>query len=843
MTQRDRSTEDLKNRISEALRHGDRMDYTAREKNVDELVQDIHIYYQELEFQNDELKRVRTELETTNLRYADLFMNAPVGYVTYDETYQVLSLNRKLGELLGVTPFEVNGLRLDEHIHPESQDKFYLHVRSLLTTGQPQTCRLGILHASHVHSVLVESNLLVESGARIIRSAVVDLTQELALAKDLARTRTELEERNAELQEYHDRLEATMLAGNIAWWTMDLVTGQVSFNEQKTRMLGYPKDGFRFYRDFVHLVHPEDQEPMMSSMRAYLAGTADTYRTEYRIRSATGEYRWFQDIGVSSSRDENGKTTTMFGVVIDVTELKSIQLEAERANNAKSTFLANMSHEIRTPLNAIIGFTDLLRAAPLQDEYREYLANANESARTLVEIINDLLDLSKIEAGRLDLELLECDLASVLKRVIAMFRPIANKKRISLSLSLPDDLPASVTIDPVRLKQVVINLVGNAIKFTDKGSVDLVVNFKADASSESATFNFAVKDTGIGISPEQKDRLFKAFAQADASITRRFGGTGLGLVISNALVMKMGGQLTVRSEPDKGSEFGFTIHAPCAAFVSKGREFYSDEDATERRATPIAHSRTLTILIVEDVTMNRLLVEAMLRTFLPSAEFVVARNGAEAVELVRMNPPDLVLMDIQMPVMDGYEATLKIREHEKTQGSSKPVPILALTAGNLNDEKIKSMKAGMNGCMTKPIDPDTLKRTILEVLRVESIDQNKPRPVGSTVREAHFGATELLESLHGDTELLAQMIEMSLTQFIEYRDDISTAMRQGDFKAVRRALHKFKGAASTMSCMNLASFLASMENCQIKDMSLLQPLFDDIVKELDLTMAEMRNTR
>jgi len=307
--------------------------------------------------------------------------------------------------------------------------------------------------------------------------------------------------------------------------------------------------------------------------------------------------------------------------------------------------------------------------------------------------------------------------------------------------------------------------------------------------------------------------------------------------------MKMGGHLEVQSEPGRGSEFSFTINAACASKATTNQGLFSDHNIVERRATPIAHSRTLTVLIAEDVTMNRLLVEAMLRRFLPSAEFVVARNGAEAYELVRMNPPDIVLMDIQMPVMDGFEATLNIREYEKVTGKLKPVPIVALTAGNLNEEKKRCEEVGMNGCLTKPLDQDALRNTILAVLRVDSSRQHKLHQAHNSTQESHFRAKDLLDGLHGNNELLAQMIEMSLNQFTEYKEEIRTAMNHSDSSAIKKSLHKFKGAALTMMCDNLASLLAGMEEISSGTIAPLEELFIVMTEELKLVMEAMRSTR
>ena len=510
---RDEAVLDLRERITEALKKGAGDGQPLHDKNINELAQEINIYYQELEFQNDELRRVSKDLEDTNRRYSDLFTNAPVGYVTYDENYRILSMNRMFGTLVGLYGGAGDESRFDTFVHPDSQDEFYLHVRSVLKQAGPQKCRIGLRKPMGTRTVLMESNVLKEGEGNIIRSALVDISQEEELARDLAKAKGEMEEINAELQRYHDRLEATMLTGNIAWWQMDVHTGAVVFNAQKAKMVGYPPERFTHFTHFTDLVHPDDYDRMMQSMKDYLAGRTESYHCEYRIKTNGGEYKWFRDVGVASEREPTGTPRQLCGVVIDVTEQKTVQLEAERANRAKSEFLANMSHEIRTPLNAVIGFTDLLQEANLNTEQREYLNNANESAKTLLDIINDILDFSKIEAGKLDLDEVDWDLHSLLGQTIKMFTPGGEKKGLRLRLEMSEGLPQFWRVDPVRLKQILINLVGNAIKFCDKGSVGLGVDFTVDPVDPGMGFiNFTVRDTGIGIGEEQSKRLFKAFS-------------------------------------------------------------------------------------------------------------------------------------------------------------------------------------------------------------------------------------------------------------------------------------------------------------------------------------------
>ncbi len=405
-------------------------------------------------------------------------------------------------------------------------------------------------------------------------------------------------------------------------------------------------------------------------------------------------------------------------------ELVEAKETAIQASFSKSTFLANMSHEIRTPLNGVIGFTELLATTPLSEEQRRYVDSSIASAHALLGIVNDVLDFTKIEVGKMDLEEIETDLPELIHQTVEIIKYSATQKGLKFSTVFDAEVPRLVKIDPIRLKQVLVNLLSNAIKFTDNGSVILSIDYhQSDSADVEGLLTFKVQDTGIGISTEQQTRLFKTFSQADASTTRKYGGTGLGLVIAQSLVNKMGSTIQFSSELGKGSVFYFTLNRSA---ISK--ELVSIGPNQERNGFDLSeHERELLkslcpcILIAEDVPLNLILVKALINKIIPNAKYLEAEDGIKAVDFFTQNEPDIVLMDIQMPGLDGYQATSAIRDHEMAKGMDR-TPIIALTAGAIVGEREKCIHAGMDDYITKPIDRKELVAKLMGHLQKFNIE-------------------------------------------------------------------------------------------------------------------------
>ncbi len=508
---------------------------------------------------------------------------------------------------------------------------------------------------------------------------------------------------------------ALALAGSTdGIWDWDLAAGTIEFSERFEQMLGHEVGTLSTSPAVLFdAIIPEDRARAHADVEQSLRARWPL-DGEYRVAIASGEARWFR-IRAQAVWGEEERATRMAGTLTDISHQKRLEstlhernaelLEvsrraaaeaerAERAAQAKAEFLAKMSHELRTPMNGVIGFTRFLLETPLDAEQRDFAETIRASGTTLLAILDDLLDFSKLEAGKMRLELLRFDARRALYEVLELVRPRAAERGLVLVLDWPEALPGELVCDPTRFRQVFLNLVGNAVKFSDRGRV--VVRHRV----VGRTLEFEVEDHGIGISPEQMSGLFQVFAQADASTTRRFGGTGLGLVICRQLATLMGGTITVESRLGVGSTF--TVRLPQREATRAER--------VRLLAPPTPTTAPRRVLVAADNPVNQKVVRRLLEKLGHVVE--VVPNGSVAVSRVLAEPFDLVLMDCQMPVVDGLEATRVVRAAERQHPERRRQTIVALTANALEGDRDRCLAAGMDGYLTKPIRPGDLERAI-----------------------------------------------------------------------------------------------------------------------------------
>jgi len=561
-----------------------------------------------------------------------------------------------------------------------------------------------------------------------------------------------------------------------------------------------------FERDsllWVRLVHEQDRQRVLRFFEAVMAGKPVGH-LEHRIRRRDRAERWIRNTPVVM-RGPDGEVALFEGLVQDVTEqklmeeeIRSARLKAEQASRAKSEFLANMSHEIRTPMNAILGFTRLALNRVTDKDSRDYLEGVSEAGTSLLSIINDILDFSKIEAGRL--ELLEEDFnpAEAVERAARTVEVQARRKGLDLEVDISADTPRLARTDPARFRQVLVNLMGNAVKFTSRGRVS--VRTVVEPGGE---LTVSVADTGIGIPEDKLDMIFDTFTQADSTTTKRYGGTGLGLAISRQLAGMMGGHISVESSQGAGSTFSFSV--PLKAPAAGGGRLGLERPAPLRPAPRVVDGRGLKVLVAEDEPANRLFAVTFLAEEGHDAR--EAHDGAMALEMLAGGGYDLVLMDVSMPVMDGLEATAAIRSG-KIPGIPRDIPVVALTAHAIKGDRERFLAAGMDACLIKPVDLDELSAVLESVRRGEnpaSVSGPAPPPA------EEFDRTWLRKWFSGREGTLATMLGIFKSETPRRLEVIRGALESSETGAAAREAHSLKGSAAVVGALNVRTMAAKLE--------------------------------
>ncbi|MEM7165438.1 MAG: PAS domain-containing protein [Planctomycetota bacterium] len=656
-----------------------------------------------------DLNQVRCDLEGQLQRLERATNGALDGLWDYEPATGAVWYSDQFKRLVGLEPEHFDDFKpyLDSFanlLHPQDKDETFAAVEA---------------HLQRDATYDVDYRLRMPNGSyRWFRARGQAVRDENGTPVRMSGSITDIDDQHTA----ESRLDLATKSARIGLWDWDVPSGQTYFNDTFYTMLGYEPGELPMCLDtWKDIAHPDDLDSAMQDIEAHLENRTRIYINEHRLRKKDGSWLWVRDIGEVVERHASGEPKRMIGVHVDIDAIKQAgealveaREAAEAASHAKSEFLANMSHEIRTPMTAILGYADLLQSEggfasdPEQaaDAVRTIRGNANH----LLAIINDILDMSKIEAGRMTVESLATNPAQIVEEVVSLLRPRAAGKGVDLRIRYDGTIPEHIHSDPTRLRQILLNLTGNAIKFTEVGSVTIAVSCQRDEQQ----LTFRVIDTGIGLTEQQRDAIakFDSFTQADTSTTRKFGGTGLGLKISNAFAQILGGGIHITSEEGRGSTFTVSI----GTGDLDGVAMLNPEALPQRtrgefpKPQPKKSSNALVgvrILLAEDGPDNQKLISFLLRR--AGAEVTIADNGRIAAEAIENAAPEdlphIVLMDMQMPELDGYSATRRLRSAGCT------LPIVALTAHAMDGDRAKCLDAGCDDFLSKPIDKVKLIET------------------------------------------------------------------------------------------------------------------------------------
>jgi PAS domain S-box-containing protein len=597
----------------------------------------------------------------------------------------------------------------------------------------------------------------------------------------------------ARLQELRDRAQSDLGHLNTALMhavegisVLDTTGRYTSVNPAYAAAVGY-EPAELIGKEWTLTVHPNHRRRLEEAYAQMQAeGKAEAEAVGLRKDGTT----FYEQIVMVAAYNDQKELTGQYCFLKDITQrkggedaLRKAKEEAEAANRAKSEFLANMSHEIRTPMNGILGMIELLHHGQLSSQERQYLDMMKTSAQSMLQIIGDILDLSKIEAGKMALENEAFRLRSGLEAAMTVMAMPAQQKGLKFTCEVAPNVPDSLMGDQLRLNQILFNLVGNAVKFTEAGEIQVRVQLESQ-TDRRARLRFTVRDTGIGISPEKQRHIFEAFTQADNSTTRRFGGTGLGLAITRELIRLMGGDISLESETGKGSCFHFAVDLSLASAAAE-RTYGTDTDLL-----PQPPQRPLRILLVEDNEINQVLARDLLK--LLGHSVTIANDGKEALADVDAADWDLILMDVQMPYMDGLEATQLIRSREQNGGKAR-TPIVAMTAYAMSGDRERCLAAGMDDYLSKPIEARQLRK-VLKRLVPQGRDTEPPAAADAAPSQSMY--EELLARCHGNRDLMSSVCGLFREQTPRLVADIRRAIEQSDARTLETAAHTLKGSLS-----------------------------------------------
>lgn len=640
------------------------------------------------------------------------------------------------------------------------------------------------------------------------------------------------------------RLEQAQQMAKMGNWELNLRTNELACSHTMYSIFDHvPPQGLTTIAAYLDAVHPDDQRKVATHIKE-ACESRSKFRVDHRVPLPEGGEKWVSLQG-QMAEDQPGGTLMMMGTAQDITERARVEVLTREKELATKTaklrqdFLAKTSHEIRTPLNPILVLTDMLLRTELTREQREYLDIIRTAGDTLLALVNDVLDLSKIEAGKIEFSRQPFQLRKVFDSICDMMEINAKEKQLDLRINLDPQLPEVVVGDTVRLTQILLNLMGNAIKFTHQGYIEVGAHL-SQRSADHLDIRFSVRDTGIGIPHDKLKVIFDSFQQLESNATRQYGGTGLGLTIVKQLVKLQGGQIEVQSTIGQGSEFSFELRfgLPARAETPTAAQPATQPPpkAPHAQRMDLDQVRGLRILLVEDNPLNQMVTKKLLIDW--GIEVEIANNGREGVEKVQTQPTaqlfDLVLMDIQMPEMDGYEATRFIRGH--LQPPAAEVPIIALTANAFTGSDDECLQVGMNDYLSKPIEIGNLFDKIVAHVRrsdaatrsspapepvpqvslalngaSEPSSYTEPSPQASMSQQTYTDLSYLQELSGGEPELVKSAVEKFVDSTPEMLDRLDEHLTKGDYPQLAKAAHKLKSSVAFMGMNPTRDLIVEVE--------------------------------
>jgi PAS domain S-box-containing protein len=736
--------------------------------------------------------------------------------ITIDERGMITSVNKAVEQLLGWRSAQLLGSSVRMIMPKAYSNEYDKTFQGYLTHQDGEIIGRGQeVEVLHKTGGLIP----VRIGVGLVETAEENIY--VAFISDL-RQRNKME---ADLRENEAKFRS--LIGNIPGiayrclqqdnWPMAFVSDEIE------HITGYPASDFLLpnpKRSISEFYYVDD----IPNIKAVDTNQEKGFQLEYRIIDKDGNLKWLLEFGRKVS-SQDGNQTWLDGFIMDISQRKEMEEElikakeiAEAAAASRATFLANMSHEIRTPMNAVIGFSDILLESVLSDEQQKYLNTINQSAKSLMHLLNDILDSAKLDKGKVELDYRDFSLVEEIDAVVSTLWLQAKQKGIDFDLQFSEQLSYVYHGAPDRLRQVLTNLIGNAVKFTEQGKIVIVVKLlDTESKAQHHHLEFTIKDTGIGMTPEQVEKVFEAFSQADATMSRRFGGTGLGTTISKQLVELMGGSISASSELHKGSTFAFRL--PLVPVEIKNNKV----SQLSYKLPP------LSILVVDDIEQNIDLLKILLNR--QGHQVQTARDGEQALLRMQASRFDVVLMDIQMPVLDGLNATLNRRAFEQYQ-QLEAMPIIALTASVLPEDKKAAFDAGMNGFANKPINIDSLNAEIARVLNITDFETFKPQASNNKKQIIDEKVGEMLWGSH--TSLFSE-----INKFLHNHADIigqcKQALASQNWHELKQLAHAIKGVSGNLALSTLAEISSQIElSCDEQNRLAVDTQLVNLEQQIDL---------